>query len=347
MTGTPADQGAAIAFRTAVAGAELSARVYGNDGFIDRPSEAIAKDIHDDSHMSVEEDSNTIVVGRSTEVELSAPSEIEHGSDADLQAKVTSSVAGDIHGTVTVFAGDTEIAAGELEDGVFQTSLEDLKVGEVQLSAEFAPAEESAYNPSTSSTLTVNITPPSPHAPADPPAASVEELETLLTELGVDPHAGTQAFELPDEQGQSLDEWDPQTPLTGALPWEGQGDDYVDVYAYSVPTLLGSFPVVDGKVIFHGVDLSSLKAGMHTLVVMGQSSQHLQALAVTLLDPSTPPPGGTDQPDSKPSPSPSAPSDTTPGAPQGPDRQGKSGRRGLRLCCPGDTMLCQNLGLVV
>jgi hypothetical protein len=58
--------------------------------------------------------------------------------------------------------------------------------------------------------------------------------------------------------------------FTAWLSWTG--DTNVDVWGYSTPTHLGSFPVVDGKVQLTGLNLSALGPGVHHLLIVGQDS---------------------------------------------------------------------------
>jgi LPXTG-motif cell wall-anchored protein len=61
--------------------------------------------------------------------------------------------------------------------------------------------------------------------------------------------------------------WHPHVQFLG-------GDDFVDVYLYSSPISVGTFPVVNGvaQVTLSASVLSELAAGSHTLVVVGQFS---------------------------------------------------------------------------
>lgn len=71
---------------------------------------------------------------------------------------------------------------------------------------------------------------------------------------------------------------------SGTLYWGG-GDSFVDVYLYSSPVLVGTFPVVGGAVDF-SLSASLLAAagpGAHTLVFQGQTSGALQSVAITVV----------------------------------------------------------------
>ncbi|ERK67599.1 LPXTG cell wall anchor domain-containing protein [Leifsonia aquatica] len=76
---------------------------------------------------------------------------------------------------------------------------------------------------------------------------------------------------------------DPTKGYTASVEWTAN-DGFVDVYLYSTPILLGSFPVVDGKVqVTLSADvLAKLAAGSHTLVLVGQSSGGVQAVALSV-----------------------------------------------------------------
>jgi LPXTG-motif cell wall-anchored protein len=76
---------------------------------------------------------------------------------------------------------------------------------------------------------------------------------------------------------------DPTKGYTASVEWTSN-DSFVDVYLYSTPILLGSFPVVDGKVqVTLSADvLAKLAAGSHTLVLVGQSSGGVQAVALSV-----------------------------------------------------------------
>lgn len=70
---------------------------------------------------------------------------------------------------------------------------------------------------------------------------------------------------------------------TARLDWSSP-DSFVDVYIYSSPVTIGTFPVVGGvvQVPLGASALASLAPGSHTLVVIGQSSGGVQSYAVSL-----------------------------------------------------------------
>lgn len=74
----------------------------------------------------------------------------------------------------------------------------------------------------------------------------------------------------------------PKNAYTATIGWTEMTDSYVDVYIYSQPALVGSFPVLDGavQIPLSAALVSSLAAGTHTLVITGQTSAVTQAVAV-------------------------------------------------------------------
>lgn len=76
---------------------------------------------------------------------------------------------------------------------------------------------------------------------------------------------------------------DPTKSYTANVPFTG-GDSFVDVYLYSSPISVGTFPVVNGvaKVTLSADVLSKLAAGSHTLVVVGQFSGAVSSVAISV-----------------------------------------------------------------
>ena len=83
--------------------------------------------------------------------------------------------------------------------------------------------------------------------------------------------------------GLPAGELNPGATYTADLQWAG-ADSFVDAYLYSSPTLVGTFPVVNGvaQIPLSTSLLGSVGAGSHTLVVMGQSSGTVQAVSVSV-----------------------------------------------------------------
>ncbi|TFD90051.1 hypothetical protein [Cryobacterium serini] len=118
---------------------------------------------------------------------------------------------------------------------------------------------------------------PAAQAPADTaPVATSAQLTAFLTAAGV--VTGTAA-----SAGLPATGLDVTKPYTATVDWAA-ADGFVDVYAYSTPTLVGTFPIVNGQVhvVLSSAMLSALAAGSHTLVVSGQSSGAVQAVAFSI-----------------------------------------------------------------
>ena len=77
---------------------------------------------------------------------------------------------------------------------------------------------------------------------------------------------------------------DPQKDYTTTFTWTRMSDSYVDVFVYSEPTLVGTFPVQNGSVQIplSAALLSSLAPGTHTLLVTGQTTEGSQAVSVVV-----------------------------------------------------------------
>ena len=70
------------------------------------------------------------------------------------------------------------------------------------------------------------------------------------------------------------------------MPWSGSsGDQWVDVWAYSTPTYIGTFPVSNGVLKLTGADLSALAAGDHNLVLVGQTSGASEVMGFAIAEP--------------------------------------------------------------
>ena len=64
------------------------------------------------------------------------------------------------------------------------------------------------------------------------------------------------------------------------------GDDFVDVYLYSAPVVVGTFPVVAGaiEIPLSSALLSSVSAGPHTLVLVGTTSGNPRGVALSVVN---------------------------------------------------------------
>jgi len=117
------------------------------------------------------------------------------------------------------------------------------------------------------------VAPKKDAAPA--PVASSDALPQFLASKGVTPATPASAG-LPAAL-------DASKGYTAKVEWAG-ADSYVDVYAYSTPVLVGTFPVVNGvvQISLTPALLASIAAGAHTLVITGQTSGTVQAVAFTV-----------------------------------------------------------------
>ncbi|WP_349897408.1 carboxypeptidase-like regulatory domain-containing protein [Parafrigoribacterium soli] len=113
-------------------------------------------------------------------------------------------------------------------------------------------------------------------APQKPTAAGTTDLAGYLAAHGSTPAAQTSA-------GLPAGPLDPAANYTAKVNWSA-ADSYVDVYIYSTPTLVGTFPVVNGvaQVTLSKAVLATLSTGTHTLVLTGQSSGTVQSFVVAL-----------------------------------------------------------------
>jgi hypothetical protein len=123
------------------------------------------------------------------------------------------------------------------------------------------------------STVTVSA-PKKAAAPA--PVANSSELSAYL-EAHFAPPVGADIVGLP------LAGLNPGKDYTANVAWYS-GDSFVDVYAYSTATYIGTFPVVNGAVQVNltSAQLTALGAGAHTLVAVGQSSGGVNSASFTV-----------------------------------------------------------------
>ncbi|WP_105036259.1 hypothetical protein [Cryobacterium aureum] len=113
-------------------------------------------------------------------------------------------------------------------------------------------------------------------AAAAAPVANSTDLAAFLSTAGVE-------IATPASAGLPAGSLNPGQPYTATVEWIS-GDSFVDVYAYSTPTLVGTFPVVNGKVqvVLSPAMLALLASGSHTLVFTGQSSGAVSAVAFSI-----------------------------------------------------------------
>jgi LPXTG-motif cell wall-anchored protein len=137
---------------------------------------------------------------------------------------------------------------------------------------------------------TVNFTmpAPTPAPPAAAPAASDTGLDQLIQSDNLNVTATTDTFSVDGgAPGTGLDALNPATPISATLPWSAPNDSFVDVYGYSSPLYLGTFPVVNGQVVLTGLNIDALETGAHRLVFLGQTSGDLSVAAIEVVAPPT------------------------------------------------------------
>ena len=158
--------------------------------------------------------------------------------------------------------------------------------------ARFVPQDD-RVSAGVSAAVTVTVASPPAAAPAPAPAADSAALDDILADAGVDVDETTRTDFVP-AGGVDVDALDPNAPFSGTFAWP-HVDHHVDVYAYSTPVFLGTFPVIDGRVVLDGVDLSALAPGQHRLVFVGQSSGEVSAMRVGVVGSSAGAPSGGGQ----------------------------------------------------
>jgi len=183
-------------------------------------------------------------------------------------------------GTIEIFDGLTSLGSGAAVNGGFTVSSTTLAPGSHNFSATFTPTSAQDYQASTSASASFSVN-EKLAKPVDPPVTSTVELTTAI-DKGTIPVV-TSSF-VPSSQTVSnpLTNLDVSKPFSGALPWANTQDSFVDVYAYSSPVFVGTFPVINGQVQMSGMNLSALQAGGHHLVFQGQTSRAISAMAITV-----------------------------------------------------------------
>jgi len=223
----------------------------------------------------------TYAVSTTSTVTVSPSGSAIAGTTVTLTGTVSPSTAA---GTVEIFDGTTSLGEGTATDGVFTVETSALAVGDHSLTVTFTPANVGNFQASASAAVTFSVN--EKELPAELPAANTDRLQEIIETQGLDVPGTTDSF-VPsgDTTGNALDSLDVSKTFSGTLPWSDGADSFVDVYAYSSPVFLGTFPVVNGKVQITGVDLSALQAGGHHLVFVGQTSETVSVMAVTVVAP--------------------------------------------------------------
>lgn len=191
---------------------------------------------------------------------------------------VTGTVTPAVDGIVSVRIADSQgpVRTVPVVAGAFSVSFPFPTAGTYALAAEFTPSDAAAYEGSSARTATITVTAPVVVAPPAP-AADSAGLDRLIAEQKLDVAAVTASFVAP--AGVLLDSLNFKTLFSGNLPWAAE-DTEVDVFAYSTPLYLGTFPVVNGQVVLTDVDLSALEAGGHRLVFQGKQSGTVAVIAI-------------------------------------------------------------------
>ena len=135
-----------------------------------------------------------------------------------------------------------------------------------QMISAFVTAEKTGFAPTTISVFTDGVVSMPKKPAATAPVGSSAGLVAYLAGKGSTPQSA-------ESVGLPAGALNPANGYQGTVSWTA-ADSFVDVYAYSTPVLVGTFPVVDGVVRFDlsAELLSRLGAGEHTLVILGQSS---------------------------------------------------------------------------
>lgn len=194
----------------------------------------------------------------------------------DLTPAITGTTGEAAGTTVTVALGDQTLTTTATGTGTWAIS-PTVTAGSYTISA--SVTDEAGNTGTATQSLRVNSQNPA----ALPPASTTAELETFIVDNSLDSAATSAAFIATGATvGNPLDSLDTSEPFSGNLPWSDPTDSFVDVYAYSSPTLLGTFPVVNGMVIINGVNLAALSTGAHHLVLIGQTSGAVSVLNITV-----------------------------------------------------------------
>lgn len=205
----------------------------------------------------------------------------------DANTRAVASVAPAVRGAVQFFDGGAPLGGPVVVDGgAASIALGALGAGSHSITAQFTPDDTMDYLESPVSdarTIVVNV----PNAePAPAPATNSDQLQEQI-QSGAVPTIPPSSFNASDGSAAGntdLQSLDPSKPLQGEIPWSDGSDSYVDVYAYSTPVFLGTFPVVNGQVQLNltPAQLQLLAGGDHDLVFIGQTSGTTMAVAIQL-----------------------------------------------------------------
>jgi hypothetical protein len=140
----------------------------------------------------------------------------------------------------------------------------------------FVTAEKDGFAPTQISLFSDEIVSAPKKAAAPAPVTNSDDLGSFLVGKGSTPQSQSSV-------GLPAGSLNPATSQKATVPWMS-ADSFVDVYLYSTPVFVGTFPVVNGIVqIDLSADvLSELGAGGHTLVMLGQSSGSVSSVAISV-----------------------------------------------------------------
>ncbi|WP_158437853.1 SdrD B-like domain-containing protein [Naasia lichenicola] len=139
----------------------------------------------------------------------------------------------------------------------------------------FATATKAGFSDTTVRSLMNTAVTAAKKAPVSAPASDAGSLSTYLTAHQAAPITSS-TVGLPASLSS-------EKSYTANLGWNS-GDSFVDVYAYSSPTFIGTFPVSNGtsQITLSAAQLAALGGGSHTLVAIGQSSGGVQSVALSV-----------------------------------------------------------------
>ncbi len=149
-----------------------------------------------------------------------------------------------------------------------------------------------AVPPTVTTPVVTEQTPPPPPATEQIVLAQVgATTEQMLTNFRNANNGATPspvAYILTITSGQSTDGTgtiQPTVDFDAWMPWTGSSaDQWIDVWAYSTPTYIGTFPVINGVLRITGADFSALQAGDHHLVLVGQTSGSTEVTSFTIAE---------------------------------------------------------------
>ena len=195
---------------------------------------------------------------------------------SEVGSVLTATTAGWADATLSYVWSDNAGQSGSLIDGATSSTYIVTADHVGHKITAWVTGSKTGFLPTTvQSDQTVAVTAPQkPAAPA--PAADAASLSSYLASNSITPATQTST-------GLPSGALNPTQTHTANVTWTG-ADSFVDVYAYSTPLFIGAFPVVNGvaQIVLSPAIQAQLAAGAHTLVITGQSSGTVQAVAVSI-----------------------------------------------------------------